>query len=110
MVCEDLHWADPSTLEFLGLLLDQAPTSSLLLVLTFRPDFEPPWRARSHMTPITLSRLERPQIEFIVKRLAQGKDLPSEVTEYVVRKTDGVPLYVGVDEDSHGVGGVAGDG
>ncbi len=94
MICEDLHWADPSTLEYLGMLLDQAPTSSLLLILTFRPDFEPPWRARSHMTPITLSRLERPQIEFMVKRLTQGKDLPSEVTEYVVRKTDGVPLFV----------------
>jgi tetratricopeptide (TPR) repeat protein len=94
MVFEDLHWADPSTLELLSVLVDQAPTSSLLLVLTHRPDFEPPWRTRSHMTPITLARLERPQIELMVKRLAQAKKLPSEVTEYVVHKTDGVPLYV----------------
>ena len=94
MICEDLHWADPSTLEYLGMLLDQAPTTSLLLVLTFRPDFELRWRARSHMTPITLARLERPQIEFMVKRLAQGKDLPGEVMEYIIRKTDGVPLFV----------------
>jgi len=94
ILCEDLHWADPSTLEFVGLLLDQAPTSSLLILLTFRPDFEPPWRTRSHMTPITLARLERPQIEVLVKRHANGKDVPQEVMEYVVRKTDGVPLYV----------------
>lgn len=51
---EDLHWADPSTLELLGLLIDQVPTASLLVVLTVRPDFVPPWPARSHITPIAL--------------------------------------------------------
>jgi class 3 adenylate cyclase len=60
VVWEDLHWADPSTLEFLGLLLDQSPTSTMLNLLTFRPEFVPPWPSRSHMTPLTLNRLERP--------------------------------------------------
>jgi class 3 adenylate cyclase len=60
---EDLHWADPSTLEVLGLVLEQAPTVPMLHVLTFRPEFELPWPRRSHMTPITLHRLERPQVE-----------------------------------------------
>ena len=92
-VWEDLHWADPSTLELLGLLIDQAPTLPILIVLTFRPDFGPPWPPRSHLTPITLGRLERAQVEALTTWLA-GKALPGEVVEYIVRKTDGVPLYV----------------
>jgi class 3 adenylate cyclase/predicted ATPase len=93
-VWEDLHWADPSTLELLGLLVEQVPTVPLLIVLTFRPEFQPPWPSRSHVTPITLGRLERPQIEAMVTGLAGGKALPAEVVEHIVAKTDGVPLYV----------------
>jgi predicted ATPase len=94
MVCEDVHWADPSTLENLGLLVDQIPTSPILAVLTFRPEFVPPWPPRSHMTSLTLNRLERPQIEAMVRQRAGGKTLPREVVEHVVAKTDGVPLFV----------------
>jgi class 3 adenylate cyclase len=60
VVWEDLHWADPSTLEYLGLLLEQSPTSAMLNLLTFRQEFVPPWPSRSHMTSLTLTRLERP--------------------------------------------------
>ncbi len=91
---EDLHWADPSTLELIGLLIEQAPTAPLLMVLTSRPEFVPPWPARSHMTPITLNRLERQHSEALVTRLAGDKPLPAEVVEHIVIKTDGVPLYV----------------
>ena len=91
---EDLHWADPSTLELIGLLIEQAPTAPLLMVLTFRPEFVPPWLARSHLTPITLNRLERAHSEALVTRLAGDKPLPAEVVEHIVSKTDGVPLYV----------------
>ena len=91
---EDLHWADPSTLEFLGLLIDQTPTASMFITMTFRPEFAPPWPMRSHMTPITLNRLERPQIEILVQLLAGRKTLPPDVLEHIVGKTDGVPLYV----------------
>ena len=93
-VWEDLHWADPSTLELLSLLLDQTPTAPILNVLTFRPDFEPPWSTRSHMTPIALNRLERLQIEALMTHLAEGVSLPAEVVDHIVDKTDGVPLYV----------------
>ena len=93
-VWEDLHWADPSTLETLGLFVEQAPTVSMLHVLTYRPVFEPPWPARSHLTPMALIRLERPQVEALIGRLAGGKALPTEVVEHIVSKTDGVPLYV----------------
>ena len=72
-VWEDLHWADPSTLDLLGQLIDQAPTAPLLIVLTFRPEFMPPWPARSHVKTLTLSRLERPQIEVMATRLAAAR-------------------------------------
>jgi predicted ATPase len=94
MVWEDLHWADPSTLELLGLFIDQAPTVPLLHLLTFRPEFVPPWPTRSHMTPLTLHRLERPQVEAMITRLTNGKTLPVEVVEHIVSKTDGVPLFI----------------
>jgi class 3 adenylate cyclase/tetratricopeptide (TPR) repeat protein len=93
-VWEDLQWADPSTLEVLGLFIDQTPTVQMLTVLTFRPDFLPPRPTRSHMTPLTLNRLERPQVEALVKHLAGGKALPTEVLQQIVAKTDGVPLFV----------------
>ncbi|HEV8712308.1 MAG TPA: adenylate/guanylate cyclase domain-containing protein [Candidatus Binatia bacterium] len=93
-VWEDLHWADPSTLEVLTLFLDQVPTTRLLTLLTFRPDFTPPWRPHSHVTQLTLSRLGRPQVEMMVERVTAGKPLPAEVMQQIVTKTDGVPLFV----------------
>ena len=93
-VWEDLHWADPSTQEMLRLVVEQAPTVPMLHVLTYRPEFEPPWPMRSHMTPITLNHLERPQVEAMITHLARDKALPPEVVEHIVTKTDGVPLYV----------------
>jgi predicted ATPase len=63
-------------------------------VLTYRPEFVPPWPTRSHLTPITLNRLERPQVEALITHLARGKALPVEVIEHIVAKTDGVPLFV----------------
>jgi class 3 adenylate cyclase/predicted ATPase len=91
---EDLHWADPTTLEYLGLVIDQAPTVSMLHVLTYRPEFSPPWPQRSHITPLVLNHLERPQVEALITQQAGGKTLPAEVVQHIVDKTDGVPLYV----------------
>jgi predicted ATPase len=62
VVWEDLHWADPSSLEFLTLLVEQIPTSKLLLVLTFRPEFTPPWKPRSHLSQLVLNRLGKKQV------------------------------------------------
>jgi class 3 adenylate cyclase/tetratricopeptide (TPR) repeat protein len=91
---EDMHWADPSTLEVLNLVVDQAPTASLYVLLTFRPEFTPPWGNRSHVSQITLSRLGRSQVEAMVECVTGGKALPPEVMHQVVVKTDGVPLFV----------------
>jgi len=93
-VMEDLHWVDPSTLEFLTLLVDQGPTARILALLIFRPDFSPPWTGRAHLTQVTLPRLPRRQAAEMAGRVAHGKTLPAEVLEQVVAKTDGVPLFV----------------
>ena len=91
---EDLHWADPSTLEVLTLFLEQIPTTRMFAMLTFRPDFTPPWHPRSYLTQLTLSRLGRPQVEAMIAQVTGGKALPSEVLRQIVAKTDGVPLFV----------------
>src|SRR6185295_320827 len=93
-VMEDLHWVDPSTLEFLSLLVDHGPTVRILTLLTFRPDFRPPWTGRAHLTQVTLPRLPRRQAAEMMDRVAHGKALPPEVVAQVVAKTDGVPLFV----------------
>jgi class 3 adenylate cyclase len=93
-VMEDLHWVDPTTLEFLSLLVDQGPTARILALLTFRPDFSPPWTGRSHLTKVTLPRLLRRQAAEMTGQVAHRKALPPEVVEQVVAKTDGVPLFV----------------
>jgi class 3 adenylate cyclase len=94
VVVEDMHWVDPSTLEFLSLLLEQVPTTRILLLLTFRPDFTPPWAMFSHLTQLTLSRLARKQVEVMVEKVTGGKALPAEVIQQLITKTDGVPLFV----------------
>jgi predicted ATPase/class 3 adenylate cyclase len=94
LVWEDLPWIDPSSLELLNLLIEQVPLARLLIVLTFRSEFRPPWILRSHFIQLTLSRLSRRQVELIIQKVASGKALPPEVVQQVVRKTDGVPLFV----------------
>ena len=93
-VWEDLHWADPSTVELLGLLLDQIPTTRLLMLLTARPEFTPPWSGRTHLTSLTLARLPRTQAGEMIEKVTGGRSLPAEVQQQIVHKTDGVPLFV----------------
>jgi len=92
-VAEDLHWADASSLELLDLIVDQGPTVPILTLLTFRPDFTPPWTGRAYLTYMTLNRLTPRQTADMVEHVAE-KALPGEVLEQVVAKTDGVPLFV----------------
>jgi predicted ATPase len=93
-VWEDLHWADPSTLEFLGMMLEQVPTAHMLTLLTCRPEFLPPWTTHAPLTQITLTRLGRSQVQAMITSLTGGKALPAAVVEQIVAKTDGVPLFV----------------
>ena len=93
-VWEDLHWADPSTLELLSLLLDQVPTSRLFVVLTARPEFQSLWSNRGYLMTLTLNRLPRMQAELMVQQVTGDKAVPAEVLQQIVAKTDGVPLFV----------------
>ena len=93
-VVEDVHWIDPTTMEFLALLVDQVPTVRLFVLLTARFPFRPPWPPHSHVMPIVLSRLTRRQSGEMVARVSGRKALPPDVVAQIVAKTDGVPLYV----------------
>lgn len=94
LVVEDLHWVDPSTLEWLALLLDQIAGSTVFVLLTGRTYFQNPWLQSPHVTQLTLTRLSDVQVEQMMTLLAGGKSLPEEVLQPLVPKTDGVPLFV----------------
>jgi class 3 adenylate cyclase/predicted ATPase len=93
-ILEDLHWTDPTTLELLSLLIDQIPTTSVLMLLTCRPTFQPSWSHRSYLSEVTVNRLSHAQVAQIVNRITDGKTLPQEVLVQIVEKADGVPLFV----------------
>ncbi len=94
MLFEDVHWADPTTLEVMDLLIHRVRNIPLLVVLTHRPEFASRWSHYGHVTALTLSKLTRPQTAAMVSRLASGKPLPADLVEQILGKTDGVPLFV----------------
>jgi class 3 adenylate cyclase/tetratricopeptide (TPR) repeat protein len=94
LIVEDLHWVDPSTVELLSLLIDQCAPMRLCLVLTARPEFHPPWAMVPHFTALTLRRFAPDEIGRLVTHVVGDKTLPPAVLQEVVRKTDGVPLFV----------------
>src|SRR5439155_936692 len=90
---EDLHWCDASTLELLGHLIAQSPTARVLLLATARPEFTPPWPARSNLTTVQLARLTKRQARDMVTAVG-GPALPAATLDALVARADGVPLYV----------------
>ncbi len=94
LLFEDAHWADPTTLEVLDLLIDRVRTIPLLVVLTYRPEFQSRWSQRGHVGALNLSKLTRSQSAAIVSALAGGKALPEALFEQILTRTDGVPLFV----------------
>ncbi|HLX18303.1 MAG TPA: adenylate/guanylate cyclase domain-containing protein, partial [Bradyrhizobium sp.] len=91
---EDAHWTDPSSLELFNRLVDRIPRLRAFLIVTFRPEFVPPWAAQAHVQSLALSRFGRRHALALIDRVAGGKALPAEVLEQIVAKTDGVPLFV----------------
>jgi class 3 adenylate cyclase/tetratricopeptide (TPR) repeat protein len=94
LIVEDLHWVDPSTLELLSLLIEPCAQRRLCLVLTARPEFHPPWAMVAHLTALTLRRLAPTEVGRVVTHVVGDKAFPPAVLQEVVRKTDGVPLFV----------------
>jgi class 3 adenylate cyclase/predicted ATPase len=94
MVIEDAHWIDPSSREFLDLTIERILHLPILLLVTFRLEFQPTWLGRQNVTTLTLNRLSRLELAEMVGRITGGKALPDEVLEQIVWRTDGVPLFV----------------
>ncbi len=94
LLFEDAHWADPTTLEVLDLLIDRVKTMPLLVVLTHRPEFQSRWSGHGHVGALNLSKLTRTQSAAMVAALAGGKALPGPLLEQILTRTDGVPLFV----------------
>jgi class 3 adenylate cyclase/predicted ATPase len=91
---EDAHWADATSLEVLDLGMERVRRLPVLFLITFRPEFEPPWKGLPNVTGVGLGRLDRGQIETLVETVTGGRKLPSEVMAQIVAKTDGVPLFI----------------
>ena len=94
ILVEDLHWVDASTLEMLDTLVEQVSAARVLALFTFRPGFKPIWTSHSHLTHLSLNRLTRNQIEQMVEKIAGTKELPPQLLQQVLTKTDGVPIFV----------------
>lgn len=90
---EDVHWADPTTIELLSLLIEEISTTPICVVVTARPEFSPPWRASS-LTQIHLGRLEHDAVQQMVLRITKDKAIPRDLVEQMIRRTDGIPLFV----------------
>jgi len=94
LIFEDLHWADPTSIELLGMLVERIRHLAMLALLTFRPDFVPPWTRPSHVTLLSLNRLGRRDAAGLAERVADGKPLPAEVVDRILFRADGVPLFI----------------
>ena len=88
------HWTDPTTLELFGRIVDRIPTLRVLLIVTFRPEFEPPWIGRPYMTPLTINRLAKREVGAMIDRVIGNKMLPANIRQDIIERTDGVPLFV----------------
>ena len=94
MIFEDTHWVDPTSLEVLGRVVNGIMTLRVLLIVTFRPEFNAPWLGQSHVTSLTLNRLGEREAAAIIARLVGDKGLPADMMAEIVERTDGIPLFV----------------
>ena len=94
MIFEDAHWADPTSLEALGRAVDRIRTLGVMLIVTYRPEFEPPWIGRPYVTALTLNRLGEHEIAAMIDGVTGNKLLPSSIRRVIIDRTDGIPLFV----------------
>src|SRR5581483_2586216 len=94
MVFEDIHWIDPSSRELLDQAIERVAALPVLLVATFRPEFQPPWTGQPHVTTLALTRLDRRDTAAMVANIVRSAALPAEIVQEIARRTGGVPLFV----------------
>ena len=91
---EDAHWADPTSLELLDRMVERLPSLPVLLVITFRPEFQPAWAGQARVTTLALNRLDEREAMALVNTVTDGKSLPIEVLSRILDHTDGIPLFI----------------
>ena len=94
MIFEDAHWTDPTSLELFGRAVDRIATLRVLLIVTFRPEFEPPWIGRPQVTPLTINRLAQRDIDVMIDRVVGNKLISASIRQDIIERTDGIPLFV----------------
>lgn len=94
MVLEDAHWADPTCLELFGRIVERVGRIPVLLVVTFRPEFSPPWVGQPHVTALTLNRMAERDVAAMMDRVLGNHSLPDEIRRDIIERTDGIPLFV----------------
>ena len=94
LALEDVHWADPTTLDFIRGIVERGALAALLLLITARPEFRAPWAIRSHHATISLAPLDRSQVREMVAELSARHALPNKIVEGLTERTGGVPLFV----------------
>jgi class 3 adenylate cyclase/predicted ATPase len=94
MIFEDAHWTDPSSLEVFSRTVDQITTRPVLLIMTFRPEFEPPWIGRPHVTALTINRLGQREVGDIIDAMIGSNPLPTNIRQDIIERTDGIPLFI----------------
>ncbi|MCA6118121.1 AAA family ATPase [Bradyrhizobium sp. WSM 1738] len=94
IVCEDMHWADATTLELFDLAVDRIRGLPILALMTFRPEFEPPWAGLANVSVLRLDRLDRQDARALVEQVTVGRQLPGEMMRQIIDRTDGIPLFI----------------
>jgi class 3 adenylate cyclase/predicted ATPase len=94
MVFEDAHWADPTSLEVVSRVVDRLRNLRVLLIVTFRPEFDPPWIGRPYVTALTLNRLAQREIEAVINNVIGNKPIHVSIRQDIIERTDGIPLFV----------------
>jgi class 3 adenylate cyclase/predicted ATPase len=94
MIFEDAHWSDPTSLEALSRAVDRIAALRVLLIVTFRPEFDPPWIGRPHVTALTINRLAQREVETMIDNLVGNEALPASIRQDIIKRTDGIPLFV----------------
>ena len=94
MIFEDAHWTDPTSLETFGRVVDRVRSLPVLLIVTFRPEFEPAWIGRPYVTALTINRLAQRDIEAMIDGVVGNKFIPTSVRHDIIERTDGIPLFV----------------
>src|SRR5262249_41248620 len=93
-IFEDVHWLDPTSREVLNRMVDRPTMLGVLLIVTYRPEFNPPWIGRSYVTALSLNRLASREIVAMIDRVAGDKSLPESTRRDIIEHTDGIPLFV----------------